>query len=194
MCETCRDQDIGTKIERLLMTVVGVKKEITQMKEQLLETVERSLMEKVDELMTKTCQRMQEEINELKDTTEDTKNEVLRMKKAQIDMRNNIPEEIKKSEERTEKRMVELIKEKRGTEGKQLEEVKMEFINEGLREIWKEKETEIRMFEKIDARIEQMEKVQREKNVVVYNLPESEEEQARDRYKEDVANSLQKNI
>ena len=142
-------------------------------------------MEKVDELMTKTCQRMQEEINELKDTTEDIKNEVLRMKKAQIDMRNNIPEEIKKSEERTEKRMVELIKEKRGTEGKQLEEVKMEFINEGLREIWKEKETEIRMFEKIDATIEQMEKVQRKKNVVIYNLPESEEEQARDRYKED---------
>ena len=167
------------------MTVIGVKKEITQMIEQLLETVERSLMEKVDELMTKTCQRMQEEINELKDTTEDIKNEVLRMKKAQIDMRNNIPEEIKKSEERTEKRMVELIKEKRGTEGKQLEEVKMEFINERLREIWKEKETEIRMFEKIDARIEQMEKVQRKKNVVVYNLPESEEEQARDRYKED---------
>ena len=29
------------------MTVVGVKMEITQMKEQLLETVERSLMEKV---------------------------------------------------------------------------------------------------------------------------------------------------
>ena len=41
------------------------------------------------------------------------------------------------------------------------------------------------MFEKIDARIEQMEKVQRKKNVVVYNLPESEEEQAKDRYKED---------
>ena len=34
------------------------KKEITQMKEQLLETVKRRLMEKVDELMTKTCQRM----------------------------------------------------------------------------------------------------------------------------------------
>ena len=60
MCETCRDQDIGTKIKRLLKTVVGVKMEITQMKEQLLETVERSLMEKVDELMTKTCQRMKE--------------------------------------------------------------------------------------------------------------------------------------
>ena len=75
----------------------------------------RSLMEKVDELMTKTCHKMKEEINELKDTTEDIKNEVLRMKKAQIDMRNSIPEEIKKSEERTEKRMVELIKEKRGS-------------------------------------------------------------------------------
>ena len=43
--------------------------------------------------------------------------------------------------ERTEKRMVELIERKRGTEGnKQLEEVKMEFINERLKEIWKENE------------------------------------------------------
>ena len=41
--------------------MVGVKKEITQKKEQLLETVERILMEKVDELMTKTCQRMKED-------------------------------------------------------------------------------------------------------------------------------------
>ena len=81
MCETCRNQDIGKKNERLLMTVAQVKKEITQMKEQLLETVERSIMEKVDELTTKTCQRMKEEINELKDTTEDIKNEVIRMKK-----------------------------------------------------------------------------------------------------------------
>ena len=37
MRETCRDQDIGTKIERLLMTGLGVKKEITQIKEQLQE-------------------------------------------------------------------------------------------------------------------------------------------------------------
>ena len=81
--------------------------------------------------------------------------------------------------------MVELIETKRGTEGKQLEEVRTEFINKGLKEIWKEKETENRMFEKLDARIEQMEKVQRKKNVVIYNLPESEEEQAKDKYKED---------
>ena len=60
-------------------------------------------MEKVDKLMTKTCQRMKEQMYELKDSTEDIKNEVIRMKKAQIEMRNNIPEEIKKSEERTEK-------------------------------------------------------------------------------------------
>ena len=57
MCETCREQDIGKKNERLLMTVEGVKMEITQMKEQLLETVERSLMVKVDELMTKNMSK-----------------------------------------------------------------------------------------------------------------------------------------
>ena len=39
------------------MTVVGVEMEITQMKEQLLETVERSLMVKVDELMTKNMSK-----------------------------------------------------------------------------------------------------------------------------------------
>ena len=118
--------------------------------------------------MTETCQRMKEQIYELKDSTEDIKNEVIRMKKAQIEMRNNIPEEIKKSEERTEKRMVELIERKRRTEN-------------GIHQ-WRtkrnleRKETDIRMFEKIDARKEQMEKVQWKMNVVVYNLPESEEE------------------
>ena len=45
--------------------------------------------------------------------------------------------------------MVELIKEKRGTEGKQLEEIRIELINEGLKEIWKEKESEIKMFKKL---------------------------------------------
>ena len=61
----------------------------------------------------------------------------------------------------------------------------MEFINEGLKENSGKKETEAKMFEKIDVRMGHMEKVQRKNNVVVYNLPESEEEQAKDRYKED---------
>ena len=40
-----------------------------------------------------------------------------------------------------------------------------------------------------------MEKVQRKKNLVVYYLLESEEDQARDRYKEDeIACRVQKNI
>ena len=70
------------------------------------------------------------------------------MKNAQDEISNNISEEIEKSEERTEKRIVELIKREGGTEGKQLEEIKMEFINEDLNEIVKDKETEARMFEK----------------------------------------------
>ena len=83
MCDTWRNGETKTleKIGRLLITVVGVIKEITQMKKQLLETFERSIMEKVYEVMAKTCQ-MKEEINELKDTTEAMKNEVIRMKKA----------------------------------------------------------------------------------------------------------------
>ena len=83
------------------MAVVGVKMKVTQMKEQLLDTVKRSLMEKVDEVMTKTCQRMKKEVNELKSTTEGIKNEILRIKKEQNEISNNISEEIEKSEERT---------------------------------------------------------------------------------------------
>ena len=51
------------------------------------------------------------------------------MKKAQEETSNNTSAEIEKSEERTEKRMDELLK--RGTGGKQLEEVKIELINKG---------------------------------------------------------------
>ena len=76
-------------------------------------------------------------------------------------------------------------KKRKRNRGKQLEDLYMEFINEGLKEIWKEKETKARMFEKNQCKDRKMEKVQREKNVVVYNLPESEEEQAKVRYKED---------
>ena len=83
-----------------MITVVGVKKEITQIKEQLLQTVERSLMEKVNELMTKTCQRMEKEVIEQLDTAEGIKNEIIRMKKKQELMSNSIPQEIEKSEER----------------------------------------------------------------------------------------------
>ena len=43
----------------------------------------------------------------------------------------------------------------------------MEFINEGLKQIWKEKGTEARMIENMNGRVEQMEKVQKKKDVVV---------------------------
>ena len=69
------------------------------------------------------------DITRLKDTTEDIKNEVIRMKKkAQLEMRNNIPEEIKKREEK--KIMVELIERKREEAGR-ARRGKREFINEG---------------------------------------------------------------
>ena len=42
MCKTCRDLYIAKKIERLMMTVVGAKKDVAKMKKQQLETVERS--------------------------------------------------------------------------------------------------------------------------------------------------------
>ena len=61
------------------------------------------------------------------------------MKVTQDNIRSNISQEIEQNEERTEKRIVELMKGERGIEDKQLEEVIMEFINECLDKIKKKK-------------------------------------------------------
>ena len=70
-------------------------------------------------------------------------------------------------------------------EGKQLDEVKREVIKESLKEIKKEKEEDERKIERIYWKVEQMEREQKKKNVVVYNLPESKSEEARERYRDD---------
>ena len=38
---------------------------------------------------------------------------------------------------------------------------------------------------KINGKVEEMEREQKKKNLVVYNLPESKREEARERYRED---------
>ena len=57
------------------------------------------------------------------------------------------------------------------------------MIKESLKEIKKEEDE--RKIERIYGKVEQMEREQKEKkNVVVYNLPESKMEEARERYRE----------
>ena len=46
------------KIKRLEATVLGVKIEVKEIKDQLQDTVQRSLMVKVNGMMTRVCQRM----------------------------------------------------------------------------------------------------------------------------------------
>ena len=109
MCETCRDQDIGTKIERLLSGRSKKKKKRNYTNERTTARHSRAKPngwhnELIMNWWLKHVKQWREEINELKYTTEDINNEVMRMEKVQIEMRNNNPEQIKKSEEKTEKK------------------------------------------------------------------------------------------
>ena len=111
------------------------------------------------------------------------KREIKKVKAEQDEMRSMIAEELKEKEEKAEKRMNEIMRGKTEIEGKQLDEVKREVIKESLKEIKKEKDE--RKIERISGKVEQMEREQKKKNVVVYNLPESKREEARERYRED---------
>ena len=113
------------------------------------------------------------------------KREIKNVKAEQDEMRSMIAEELKEREEKNEKRMNEIMRGKTEIEGKQLDEVKREVIKESLKEIKKEKEEDERKIERIYGKVEQMEREQKKKkNVVVYNLPESKGEEARERYRD----------
>ena len=74
-------------------------------------------------------------------------------------MRSMIAEELKESEEISEKRMNEIMRGKTEIEGKQLDEVKREVIKESLKEIKKEEDE--RKIERIYGKVEQMEREQK---------------------------------
>ena len=136
-------------------------------------------------MMTEVFQRVETEVNEIKSTTESMKREIKKVKAEQYEMRSMIAEELKEREEKAEKRMNEIMRGKTEIEGKQLDEVKREVIKESLKEIKKEKEEDERKIERIYGKVEQMEREQKKKNEVVYNLPESKSEEAREIYTED---------
>ena len=196
ICKECKEIDFVSKFERVENTMVMVRKEMKEMRDLLIEKVEKSMEGKVKEMeknvveqvkgmMMEVLQRMETEVNEIKSTTESMKREIKKVKAEQDEMRSMIAEELKEREEKTEKRMNEIMRGKTEIEGKQLDEVKRVVIKESLKEIKKEKEEDERKIERIYGKVEQMEREQKKKKVVVYNLPESESEEARERYRDD---------
>ena len=78
---------------RMEKMMAGVRRE---MKEQLIETLKWSTMEKESlKKMIEVCQRNEKEQNELGNTTERTKKEIKKMKEEQGEMRSGISEELK---------------------------------------------------------------------------------------------------
>lgn len=68
---------------------------------------------------------------------------------------------------------------------KELEGMKKEIVHRGMEEINKKKVEDEKMMEEMQTKLEDIERERRSKNIVVFNLIESEEEEARKRYEED---------
>ena len=73
----------------------------------------------------------------------------------------------------------------------ELEDVKKEIINRGVEEMKKGKKVEEKKIEVIEERVEEIERERRKKNIMIFNLKESEKGEAVDRYKEDEENLRQ---
>ena len=69
---------------------------------------------------------------------------------------------------------------------KQMEIMKKEIVKEGMNEIKKERAQEGKQVEALATKLEELERERRKKNIVIFNLRESEKEEAEQRYSEDL--------
>ena len=90
-------------------------------------------------------------------------------------------EEIKKS--KTTAVESDQDKEKRKQE---IEKIKQEVVNRGVEEVRKTIKNEGKVVQEISHKIEEIEKESKKKNIVMFNLPESTEDLASNRYQEDM--------
>ena len=109
------------KFERIENTMVMVRKEMKEMRDLLIEKVEKSMtgkvkemeknvVEHVKEMMMEVFQRMETEVSEIKSTTESMKREIKKVKAEPDEMRSMIAEKLKEREEKAEKRMNEIMR------------------------------------------------------------------------------------
>ena len=111
ICKECKEIDFVAKFERVENTMVMVRKEMKEMRDLLIEKVEKSMAGKVKEMeknvveqvkgmMMEVFQRVGTEVNEIKSTIESMKREIKKEKAEQDQMRSMIAEELKEREEK----------------------------------------------------------------------------------------------
>ena len=96
-------------------------------------------------------------------------------------LREEVEEMKKKKEESHESKQ---SKEERKQE---IELMKQEVVNKGVEEIKKSWKNEEKVVQEISQKIEEIDKERKKKNLIMFNLPESNEEEATKRYQEDLS-------
>ena len=165
------NQDLKRKFVQM-MDEFGKKSDL-KLKEMKREMEELKKMKKEPNI--EKMKEMEEEIEELKKIKKDPS--LGKLKEMSRDI-----EELKKGkvDQNLEKCDIVLKRD--------LEEVRREMVTKGVEEMRKEKKEEEKKIEVIEVRMEEIEKERRKKNLMIFNLRESEQREAADRYREDEEN------
>lgn len=177
------------------------KSKTLQEENRVLQTVNETMKREITNLKDAVWQ-MQQQIKEfrradiLENIKKSVKIEVDDLRKAvNNNVKNYVNAEINKYSEKINKNSQQ-IAEMKSHNGKtdtkmkeinegQLEEIKAEVISRGVEEVERRKNQEIKNMKEIQSRINELEKEKRRKNLVIYNIRESEEEDTGKRYGED---------
>ena len=138
---------------------------------QLIEKVndlEKTLDLKIEQYIDKKTESIQRYLND-------------NMKKV-IDRVERLNEEVMELKTREPKDVQSWSEQERN---KEIEQMKKEVVREGVKEMRKERDEEDKRVKEISTKIEEIEKERKKKNLIIFGLHESQEEEAGKRYEDD---------
>lgn len=187
-CRGCKDKAKNTK--KILQENQALKSENESLTEQNLELMKKleSLSRKVEDIEEAMEDRVTGEIRkiraEIQVIIEAKVKEILDKEMNQFEKK--VKDNLKNVEEIANIKLKESENQVK-TMKRELDNMKKSVNQQDLTEVRKEKEKSDMQMKEIQAKFEELEREKRKKNIIVYNLKESENSEATERYKWDVA-------
>lgn len=201
---TKKEYDMISKIDEKVKWFCldcGEQVKIVQEENSELRQRNRDLEEQNDELKMK-LNRLERKVGDIELRIGETIERELRKISADITekLRRLVGEKIGRHEEDITQRLSEIevrrqqVDEERNSENhiydraglrKEMEEMKEQIVNKGVAEVRKQRDHNEKQMQEVMTKIEEMEREKRKKNVVLFNMVESEAENPQNRYRED---------
>lgn len=178
-CRECSREADGIKEENKKLV-----KENEDLKEKNgeLKMLVDSLEQRIKQVEGKCRDMLENEMKKVKQGLEG------KLKSMFADLKNSYEEKIEKNRQAIEdvkNRKIEEMRPNKEEMKKQMEGLKQEIVDIGIKEVIGERRKEEQKIEGIQIKIEEMERERRRMNIVIFNLKESQKQKGEERYTED---------